>query len=133
LADKVDAHDSVINKQLETKIHEEIGAVKQKYDDFDAILPKMTEVGKTIRGLNVEELYQVTKLREGQKVVSNTKPAGNTPQSDKPGLGARVSGGPVTTDVVTNGDTRGKRIDADSIIMRSLNRVREQGRVSFAQ
>lgn len=89
LKPQVDQAAAAAQSQISERISQQIVAVKSKYSDFDQIQPFMIELNKTVKGLSVEELYHMAKIRAGvppvtQQQLETERPQRPTGQRKRP-------------------------------------------------
>lgn len=69
------------NSQHSKEINSQIKAVRDKYEDFEQLRPKMAEISNTTQGVTAEELYILAKIRSGLPLIPQEKTETERPSS----------------------------------------------------
>jgi hypothetical protein len=70
-------------------VSSEISEAKKKYSDFEQMMPKMAELNKEVKGVSVDELYFLAKVRSGLPLVTQEKIETERPDGSQSAANAR--------------------------------------------
>lgn len=69
LMSRLQAMEQVANQTIAAQVDQQVQVLKQKYRDFDDFQNDMLDIAKVNKGLTVEELYIMAKVRKNSPIV----------------------------------------------------------------